>query len=347
MSVCLIGLGSNQGERQATLDAATDAVSAIPGCRLIARSTWRETAAVGGPLGQPRFLNGAAKLDTSLSPQELLGRLQQIEQQLGRRRAERWGPRSIDLDLLLYDSLVVETPDLVLPHPRMALRRFVLEPAAEVAGEMLHPTIRWTVSRLLEHLNGTPRYVAITGGIGVGKSHLAERLVESLGARLIAERPDWAELDAFYAEPAANAWDTELRFLRQRAELLAKPAFDEPTSRWHVSDFWFEQSAAFARVWLASAQLPAFLEQQNRLAASVLRPRLVVRLDAPAEVLLERVGQRGRTCERRLTVEQLDRIRRSVIEQTMAPNVGPVLCLSSKDAEAALVEALAAVRGME
>ena len=133
---------------------------AQPQIAVAAVSCWRETAPVGGPPGQPPFLNGALLAETSLAPHDLLAALQQIENDLGRRRAERWGPRTIDLDLLLYDELVLDTPSLTLPHPRMAWRRFVLEPAAEVAGAMLHPTIGWTIARLLEHLNTARPYVA-------------------------------------------------------------------------------------------------------------------------------------------------------------------------------------------
>ena len=118
-------------------------------------------------------------------------------------------------------SWCLSTPTLVLPHPRMAWRRFVLEPAAEVAGAMLHPTIRWTIARLLEHLNSARPYVAITGPIAAGKTQLAERLAAAISARLLVEQPDWARLDAFYADPAGHGWQTELEFLRQRARLLA------------------------------------------------------------------------------------------------------------------------------
>ena len=103
-------------------------------------------------------------------PQALLAEFQKVEADLGRQRNEHWGPRTIDLDLLLYDDLTLADPDLVVPHPRMAWRRFVLEPAAEVAPEMLHPGTGWTIARLLDHLNQTPWYLAIAGPIGVGKS---------------------------------------------------------------------------------------------------------------------------------------------------------------------------------
>ena len=190
MSVCLIGLGSNQGDRRAFLDAAVARFVACPWIKLIAVSAWRETAPAGGPPGQPRFLNGALTLQTSLEPHELLALTQQIESDLGRRRTERWGPRTVDLDILLYGERVLHTPSLTIPHPRMAWRRFVLEPAAEVAGAMPHPTIRWTVARLLEHLDSARPYVAVTGPIAAGKTWLAKRLAAALSARLISERPE-------------------------------------------------------------------------------------------------------------------------------------------------------------
>ena len=112
MSLCLVSLGSNEGDRQANLEAAVARLAAHPHVKLIAHSSWRETIAVGGPVGQSNFLNGAVKLETSLAPRELLGCLQQIESDLGRRRAERWGPRPIDLDLLLYDELILAASEL-------------------------------------------------------------------------------------------------------------------------------------------------------------------------------------------------------------------------------------------
>ena len=295
MPICLVSLGSNEGSRQENLEAAAARLAAMPGITLVARSCSRETAPVGGPPGQADFLNAAVKLETSLPPHELLGRLRQIESELGRHRTERWGPRPIDLDLLLYDELIVTTPELVLPHPRMAWRRFVLEPAAEVAGAMTHATIGWSVARLLAHLNESVPYVAVTGPIAAGKTRLAERLADAISGRLILEQPDWSRLDAFYADPAGHAWATELEFLAERTRLLGvtkvgvtkvsgtvcakhpegrsgkrflTPFSPPPFSHWAVSDFWFDQSAAFARAWLPAERMEAFLERYERLAAS-------------------------------------------------------------------------------
>ena len=318
-----------------------------PRIEALARSAWHETDAVGGPTGQPPFLNGAVKLNTSLAPRELFDCLRQIETQLGRRREKHWGPRTIDLDLLLYDELVLDTPDLKLPHPRMAWRRFVLEPAAEVADEMVHPTIRWSVARLLEHLNTSPPYVAVTGGIAAGKSRLAERLAAALPARLIVERPDWARLDLFYAHPAEEAWETELAFLEQRANLLCNDAILRKNSVWTISDFWFDQSAAFTRAWLPKERIDAYMERFERLRPTVARPRLLVLLDAPAETLLDRVRGRGRSCERRLTVAQLERIRREVADQAGRPGQGPLLRFQDEDLESISAEVLAAAQATE
>ena len=224
---------------------------------------------MGGPGGQPAYLNAAAVLQTSLSPQALLAELQKAEADLGRQRSEHWGPRTIDLDLLLYDNLTLADPDLVIPHPRMAWRRFVLEPAAEVAPEMLHPGTGWTIARLLEHLNQTPWYLAIAGPIGVGKSCLAGEIAEKASARLLAEQFDSARLEAFYHNPSSHAWQIELEFLEQRARQLAigQPEWtrqDRPT----VGDFWFEQSPAFASVWLSGEQMPAYLARWAELRAA-------------------------------------------------------------------------------
>lgn len=161
MSTALISLGSNLGDRADALRKSLELLALTPGVRLAATSTFHETKPAGGPASQEKFLNAAALLETELPPREILLVLQDVEQKLGRIRAERWGPRTIDLDLLLYDDLELDTPELTLPHPRMSFRRFVLEPAAEIAAEMVHPVCGNTIGGLLKHLDNSPRCVAI------------------------------------------------------------------------------------------------------------------------------------------------------------------------------------------
>jgi 2-amino-4-hydroxy-6-hydroxymethyldihydropteridine diphosphokinase len=133
-----VGLGANLGDREGTIREALRLLDAHEDVTVAAVSTLRETDPVG-VVDQPRFLNGAAALDTDLAPRALLDLLLDVERDLGRVRAERWGPRTIDLDLLLYGLAVVDEPGLTLPHPRLHERRFVLEPLAELAPGLKVP----------------------------------------------------------------------------------------------------------------------------------------------------------------------------------------------------------------
>lgn len=150
LAMVCIALGANLGARAQTLRAAVDLLGQT--LRVTAMSHWIETPAVGGPAQQPPFLNGVLLAQTSLSAHDVLHLCLQTELALGRDRspdAVRWGPRAIDLDLLLYDQLVVDyTPDLLLPHPRMHQRRFVLQPLCEIAPELRHPTLGMTIREL-------------------------------------------------------------------------------------------------------------------------------------------------------------------------------------------------------
>ena len=348
MPSCLIGLGSNLGDRRTTLDRAVTQVAQHPQITVVQKSCWHETSPIGGPIGQSAFFNGAIVVETSLAPQAVLDVLRRIETDLGRERNQRWGPRKVDLDLLLYDQLVTKTPSLVLPHPRMAWRRFVLEPAAEVAGQMVHPTTGWTVSRLLNHLDTTLPYVPITGSIGAGKTHLARRLGQRLGAVLVAEPLDLELLDTFYANPASNAWVTELEFLYQRARLLAADASEfADATQTTISDFWFDQSLAFARVWLPPERLQPYRIEWQRRRMEVVRPRLTVLLDAPGDVLVRRVRRRGRRCERRLTAGRLEEIRQAILDQVGQRDQGPILQLAVDDSDRVFEEVLSAIEAMQ
>lgn len=139
MARAYIGLGANLGDREETLDRALALLAERPGIDLVAVSSFRETDPVGY-LDQPRFLNAAAALDTTLAPQALLGALLEVERELGRvREGPRYGPRTVDLDLLLMDDLVLDEPGLELPHPRLHERAFALEPLAELDPALVVP----------------------------------------------------------------------------------------------------------------------------------------------------------------------------------------------------------------
>ena len=150
MAKCLIGLGTNLGKAANNLEAATRRLEALEATEMVAVSSWFQTQPVGGPAGQGTFLNGAALLETSLAPHELIVQLQRIESEIGRRRAERWGPRLIDIDLVMAGDTVVSLPGLNLPHPEFRNRAFVLAPLADIAPEAVDPVTGRSIRELLE-----------------------------------------------------------------------------------------------------------------------------------------------------------------------------------------------------
>src|SRR5215216_5746458 len=182
MPTCLLGLGSNLGDREATLRAALAEITALPDVQLVQHSKWYRSQSVGGPTDQGEFLNAAARIETTLAPLILLDELGQIESRLGRQPAERWSPRTLDIDILLYGNEVAETAMVTLPHPRMSFRRFVLEPAAEIAPRMLHPTIGWPVERLLLHLNAASDKVALVSPSAELRGQVADLIRQRCGA---------------------------------------------------------------------------------------------------------------------------------------------------------------------
>ena len=152
MSRVFIGIGSNEGERFQHISRAAQQLQATDGIRVVQMAMIIETDPVGGPPQGP-YLNTVVELATTLEPLALLERLQAIERQRGRvPSSQRWGPRPMDLDLLLYDDRVMDHPRLVLPHPRLPERAFVLEPLAQLAPELIHPVLRQSIAALLAQL---------------------------------------------------------------------------------------------------------------------------------------------------------------------------------------------------
>ncbi len=145
---CAIALGSNLGDSLITLEAALENLSQIPGIYLDSHSSWYKTKAIGPE--QPDYLNGCALLQVEIIPHLLLEILLQIETKFGRQRQEHWGPRTLDLDLLLYDDLIIETPNLQIPHPRMKERAFVLVPLMEIAPNWIEPISGITIKELIK-----------------------------------------------------------------------------------------------------------------------------------------------------------------------------------------------------
>ena len=144
-----IGVGSNMGDKVANCLRAMEMVDRMEGCRVEARSPFYRTEPVGVE-GQDWYVNAVFSLSTDQDPEELLKGLLAVEAALGRERKEKWGPRPIDLDILLLGDDVINRPDLTVPHPLMHTRRFVLEPMARLAPDLVHPVLKETMAELLK-----------------------------------------------------------------------------------------------------------------------------------------------------------------------------------------------------
>jgi 2-amino-4-hydroxy-6-hydroxymethyldihydropteridine diphosphokinase len=229
-----IGLGSNLGDRKGILDAAVAALADWPGVVILAVSSYHETRPVGGPPGQGPFLNAAASLETTLDPHQLLAVLQEVEHRAGRVRAARWGERTLDLDLLIFGDKFLDSKDLKLPHPRLAFRRFVLAPLAEIAPTVIDRMTNRTIADLLANLDRRPRLLAIDGS--------NDRLKAIVFGRLIEELPGFGIAQADLESPPDRGGDPLLgrfEFLDRKAEVLRASHWAIETLRvpWIVADF--------------------------------------------------------------------------------------------------------------
>jgi len=320
MADCLIALGANLGDRRQTLDRAIEKLSRLPDTRLLARSSWHGTTPVGGPAGQGDFLNGALRLETALSPEALRAALAGIEADLGRVREVRWGARAIDLDLLLYDELELETPALIVPHPRMAFRRFGLAPAAEIAPDMLHPSTSWTIAKLLEHLDAPP-YFAIAGLPEREKAELAKKLAIRIHA-VCLDSPASPAVDAAAGQKLSGPHSGQsIQFLHKWKDRMrqVEAAAGQPC----VSGFWFDECLAHAKVLLPDEQFVPFKHQWLAEREQVPAPKLLMVLPGASDPVQSEI--------RRLAKRR---------------GIGPVLRLTSTSMQENIAEATAAIEAM-
>ena len=323
-SLAIIGMGSNQGDREATLDEAVALIKAEPHFHLWTVSKYYETVPVGGPPGQAPFLNAALLTEPTLDPLSLLERLHAIEARLGRVREERWGARTLDLDLLLYGQEVRRTPQVTLPHPRLPFRRFALVPTVEIAPWMVDPLTGRTVNELLGDLDRRPSLVAVAAAdpddpaavalasevhAGVVKALEADplRRAEDQGATSSDYPSDLRDRTLAAVQAAAlriaewkwakrelgDRWvaaDFSLDLALQRA--LAIPAAEgAPVGGWKAAWNLFTYERA-ARAAVEQALAPTFVVLIGRDAAAIRdggfpRPVLVPQSSDPAAIVEE------------------------------------------------------------
>ncbi len=339
-----IGMGSNVGDRGETLMRAVKLLSEVDGVAVRRLSQFVRTEPLGGPADQPVYFNAAIEVAVELSPRELLAALQDIEHQLGRDRSreQRWGPRTCDLDILLIDEMIVhEEPDLVIPHPRMHERAFVLEPLSMIAPEAVHPVLGKAVSEMLDDVRsgrvkptlqppeepsgagvgetasgvGTPNgatgqapLLSIIGLPASGKTTLAELLAMEVPARLVREdyegNPFLAES---YAGPGEMRLPAQVFYLLSRVSQLS--ARHWPATGMFVGDYGFCQDRVYASLRLSPEDFAAYEALHARVAPLVQPPKAIVYLDAEPAALLERIAARGRSFEKAITADFLSAMR--------------------------------------
>ena len=294
MARCLVGCGSNVGKRREYLDRAVELLRFMPGVTLVSVSRYRDTRPIGGPPGQGVFLNGACLLETDLAPHDVLGMLAAVENTLDRERGERWGPRTVDLDLLLYDAIVLDTATLTLPHPRMVTRRFVLEPCVEIAPDLVHPLAACTLEDLLESISSPHPHVAVIGVPGAGAAEVAAAVAHATLARLVSAPPEYAVVGGRAAGLDAAAGDLAWR---RAVEACAQPL---QAKRWSpdphgtITDYWLHTVRLAAVDTLAAESLGGFESHFARMAAETVPPHVAILLVASPELLEAKIAVRGR-----------------------------------------------------
>lgn len=342
MALAYIALGSNLQGPEAQIRAALDALDALPGSALLRCSSLYRSQAIG-PAGQPDYINAVALLETRLAPRPLLQALQRRERQQGRRDGPAWGPRTLDLDILLYDTLSVQEDGLRIPHPELAVRNFVLLPLQEIAPELHVPGLG-ALRELLAVCPPNPierlersgktgagaacgamsaaptlgvraRFIAVEGPIGAGKTTLARRLADTLGhALLLEDTGDNPFLDRFYRERRAMALPTQLFFLLQRVRQLDALRQPDLFHSGRIADFLFHKDQLFARLNLSGDEYALYQQIHERLGAAAPAPDLVIYLQARPAVLLQRVRRRGADFERGLERAYLEQVCAAYVE---------------------------------
>ena len=206
-----LSIGSNLGNRKSYLDHAVEQMGKDPYIRVLKSAEYIETEPYG-PVEQPDFLNGAVEIETLYTPRELLQVLQDIEQEAGRKRIIHWGPRTLDMDILLYDDEVIREEGLIIPHVEMAKRLFVLEPLVSIAPEVVHPLYHRTAQELLEEL----------------KSREKETVPYATDGYIFSEElPEKEPMVCYAGVPGAYAEAAAIKYFGESAGLLAVKSFDE------------------------------------------------------------------------------------------------------------------------
>lgn len=330
-----LSLGSNTGNKEENLRKAVEILQARGG-KLNAFSKVYKTPSWGFDSGD--FLNACIALDTELQPQELLNVILSAERALGRVRTQKEGyaDRTIDIDILFYNTAVIDEPDLRVPHPHLHLRKFVLKPLTDIAPDFIHPVFNKKISELLAGCEDNSEltetglslkphdkanfskfnFIAIEGNIGAGKTSLAKKIAEDFNGKLILERfADNPFLPKFYADMQRYAFPLEMSFLADRYQ-----QFMDDTSQpglfkdFMVSDYDIFKSLVFAKVTLPKEEFRLYRKLFNFMYKDVIKPDVYVYLHQNTDTLLQNIKTRNRGYEQNIQPGYLEAINHGYME---------------------------------
>lgn len=331
-----IALGSNKGNKLQNVQAAVDLIFKNIGA-VNKISKVYQTPAFG--FEGEDFYNACIKVETELKPKKLLKELQEIEKKSGRKRKSTDGyeSREIDLDILFYDYEIIDEKALVIPHPELYKRKFVLQPLCDIDKDFEHPILKKTVEKLLEECEdksiiepikiwlrnpsktytfGDYNYIAIEGNIGAGKTSLANKIAHDYNAKLILERfADNPFLPKFYKEPERYAFTLEMSFLADRYQQISDDLSQLDLFKdFMVSDYDVNKSLIFSKITLPEDEFRLYRKLFYQVYKDIAKPDLYVYLYQNTERLQANIKKRGRDYEKDIEDDYLEKINAGYIE---------------------------------
>jgi 2-amino-4-hydroxy-6-hydroxymethyldihydropteridine diphosphokinase len=306
-----IGLGGNLNDKKACIEKALKMLSELPATELVRTSGFVETMPLA-QMNQPNYLNAVVEIKTTLTAEQLHTKTNDIELALGRARKEKWSPRTIDLDILLFGAEIINHPDLTIPHSQMHLRSFVLNGLCQLNPQLMHPVLKESLTVLAARLGGAdfvinhelPQLISIAGLIGVGKTTLVKKLSQAFDCRILLEPYDTNPfMPDVYAGKKELALDSQLYFLTHRTEQLNHNAL-EP-GRMALSDYIFDKELIYARRLLNTQQLTLYEKTYPSLSSQVSPPVLVIYMTDSTQTCLERIHRRNRPYEQKIQLKFL------------------------------------------
>ncbi|MCF8715405.1 2-amino-4-hydroxy-6-hydroxymethyldihydropteridine diphosphokinase [Joostella atrarenae] len=341
-----LSIGSNLGDKYKNLNKTVELIKESIG-NLISCSPIYQTPAWG--FESDDFYNICIGIDTELQPLELLDCILQIEEKMGRVRSqtEGYAARTIDIDIIFYEDAMISEPELIIPHPNLHLRKFVLQPLADIAPGKIHPKLNKSITELLEACEDNSElekisleislekkdftkfnFIAIEGNIGAGKTTLANKIAEDFNGKLILERfADNPFLPKFYEDKNRYAFPLEMSFLADRYQ-----QFTDDTSRpdlfknFMVSDYDIFKSLIFAKVTLQEDEFKLYRKIFNSMYKEVVKPDIYIYLHQNTKRLLQNIKKRGRSYEQSIPTEYLEEINNGYLDFIKThPEINPLI----------------------